>query len=155
MVRDPVLAEDVMQQVFLEAHRDFHRFRGLSSRRTWLFGIATHRCLDALKSRRAAQARIEPIEGRDERLDLPEPEAPGRGPFEQLGHAQLLAALDGCLTSLSDDVRATVLMRFHTDMTYEEMEPYLDASADALQMRVSRAMPVLRRCLETKGWTGE
>ena len=39
LLRDPALAEDVMQQVFLEAFRDFDQFRGRSSRRTgWMRG---------------------------------------------------------------------------------------------------------------------
>src|SRR5215510_2821117 len=52
MLRDRELANDVMQQVFLEAYRDFDRFQGRSSPRTWLLAIANNRCLDALRSKR-------------------------------------------------------------------------------------------------------
>src|SRR5262245_56842664 len=51
-LRDTSLAEDVHQQVFIEAHRDMHRFGRRSTLRTWLFGIAYHRVLDAAKRRR-------------------------------------------------------------------------------------------------------
>src|SRR3954471_17634887 len=47
VTRDATLAEDVTQQVFLEAYRDLDRFEGRSSPRTWLFSIASHRCFDA------------------------------------------------------------------------------------------------------------
>lgn len=155
ILRDPVLAEDVMQQVFLEAFRDHDRFRGQSSRRTWLFGIAVHRCLDTLRSRRRAAGRSEPLADRDEDPEMAELEAPGRGPFELLSQVQRLAALQECLAVLSPESRATVLLRFTTDMTYEQMTSHLSASQDALQMRIARAMPALRECLENKGWTGE
>src|SRR5690349_13907932 len=39
---DRVLAEDVLQQVFLHAYRDIDRFEGRSSPRTWLLRIAVH-----------------------------------------------------------------------------------------------------------------
>lgn len=146
IVRERVLAEDLMQQVFLEALRDFDQFRGQSSRRTWLFGIANHRCLDALRSRR--RGATEPH--RDERA-VEEPSV--TGPFERLDHAQLLAALEECLALLSPEIRATVLTRYRTDLTFQQMATDLDASPDALQMRVARALPVLLKCLERKGWT--
>ena len=150
MVRDPVLAEDLMQKVFVEAVRDFETFQGRSSLRTWLFGIATFRCLDALRKRQRESTRFE---SNDEAVAGFED--PGLRPDGQVDKTQLLAALDSCLIRLSADVRAAVLLRFQRELTYEEMAPLLDASAEALQMRVTRALPRLRKCLQDKGWTGE
>jgi len=149
-LRDRSQAEDVTQQVFLEAYRDLDRFRWRSSPRTWLFSIAYHRCLDALKSQ---QRRAQRIESNDHAVV--EFEDPGDGPIEHADRVRLLAALEQCLTLLSAGVRATVLLRFLTGCTFEEMATRLDAHADALQVRVARALPVLRRCLRRKGWTGE
>ena len=56
---DRSLADDVQQQVFLEAFRDLGRFEGRSTLRSWLLGIAGHRCLDALKARRRSERRME------------------------------------------------------------------------------------------------
>src|SRR5215510_7727099 len=50
-LRDPVLAEDVHQQVFIAAFRDLPKFHRRSTVRTWLFAIARNRVLDAAKSR--------------------------------------------------------------------------------------------------------
>jgi DNA-directed RNA polymerase specialized sigma24 family protein len=52
---------------------------------------------------------------------------------------------------LSPEVRMTVLLRFQTDLTYEELALRLSTRADALQMRVTRALSKLRGCLESKG----
>jgi RNA polymerase sigma-70 factor, ECF subfamily len=150
VMRDHTLAEEVRQQVFLEAYRDLDRFEGRSSPRSWLYGIASHRCLDALKSQ---QRRSKLIENNEQAvLDF---EDPGAGPLEHLDRARLIAALEGCLERLSPDSRATVLLRFQTDCTFEEMAALLGATADTLQVRVARALPILLRCLEKKGWTGE
>jgi RNA polymerase sigma-70 factor (ECF subfamily) len=150
LVQNPALAEDVMQRVFLEAFRDFEQFRGQASRRTWLFAVASHRCLDALRHQQRGMLRV----AQDEQV-VAGFKDPSTGPFEHLDRMQLLAALDSCLALLSAEMRATVLMRFRTELTFEQMALHLGATADALQMRVARAMPVLRQCLESKGWTNE
>lgn len=41
-LRDPVEAEDVCQDVFLDVHRSIDSFEGRSSFTTWIFGIAHH-----------------------------------------------------------------------------------------------------------------
>jgi len=148
-VGERALAEDLMQQVFLQAYRDFEQFRGQSSRRTWLFAIAANRCKDALRGRR----RVPETQARSEDTEAG-PEESAIGPHENLDRAQLLAALEDCLQQLSPDMRATVQLRFRTNLTYEQMAIQLNATPEALQMRVARAMPVLRRCLESKGWAG-
>jgi RNA polymerase sigma-70 factor, ECF subfamily len=150
MVRVRLLAEEIAQEVLVEAYRDLDRFEGRSSLRAWLLGIARHRCLDALKTQ---QRRSEVIESNEQAvLDF---EDPGAGPIEHVDGVRLTEALEGCLKRLSPNVRATVLMRFQTESTYEELAALLAATADTLQVRVARALPVLRRCLERKGWTGE
>jgi RNA polymerase sigma-70 factor (ECF subfamily) len=150
LVRDRALAEDVVQQVFLEAYRDLDRFEGRSSVRSWLFGIASHRCLDVLKRQRRRQQVMESNE-----RALLDVEDPGAGPVERVDRERLVSALEECLKRLSPGVRATVLLRFQTGSTYEELTVPLAASADSLQIRVARALLILRRCLERKGWTGD
>jgi RNA polymerase sigma-70 factor (ECF subfamily) len=150
MLRDRTRAEDVTQRVFLEAYRDLERCDGPASVRAWLLGIANHRCLDALKTQKTSVARIEEYE-----QALRSFANPGAGPFEHASNMQLAAALEECLGQLSAETRGTVLLRFQTGATYEELAAQLGVAADTLQVRVARALPVLRKCLEKKGWTGE
>jgi RNA polymerase sigma-70 factor (ECF subfamily) len=150
MVRTRAAADDLVQQVFLEAYRDLDRFEGRASPRAWLFGIARHRCLDLLR-RQGRRAQL--IES-DEAAML-EVVDPGPGPTDQVDRRLLTAALEDCLRRLSPEVRATVLLRFQTEATYDELTAVLAATADALQVRVARALKGLRRCMERKGWTGE
>lgn len=44
-------AEDVLQEVLLAAWRGLDRFEGRASPRSWLYRIATNRCLNALRDR--------------------------------------------------------------------------------------------------------
>jgi RNA polymerase sigma-70 factor (ECF subfamily) len=147
ILRDRTLAEDVAQQVFLEAYRDIAGFRRRSSLKTWLLKIAGHRCQDAIRSQIRRRRVIE--------VDAPataDQIDPRAAPTEQVERSLLLAAVDECLQGLSEEVRMTVLLRFQHAMSYEEMALDLGVRADALHARVARALPVLRRCLESKGW---
>jgi RNA polymerase sigma-70 factor (ECF subfamily) len=149
ILRDRVLAEDILQQVFLEAHRDLERFQGQSSIRTWLIGIAMHRCQDAIKARRRREQRFQADERAiDDAVDLT---ADPRAPLEK---ERVNKALGECLDELSIESRAAVLMRFHVGMSYEDMAGSVGDKPDTLRARVVRALPLVRRCLERKGWTG-
>jgi RNA polymerase sigma-70 factor (ECF subfamily) len=138
---DAVLADDIHQQVFIEAFRDLPGFAGRSTVRTWLFGIARHRVLDAAKRRRRARARLDVAAGDD----LPDPRpSPGEG----LDDAQLQAALVTCLAALDEPIRTAVLLRYQQGLTYEEMAEICGEKAGTLQARVSRALRKLRDRLE-------
>jgi RNA polymerase sigma-70 factor, ECF subfamily len=151
VVRDRVLAEDLMQQVFLEACRDLQQFRKRSSVRTWLLAIAGNRCIDMLRRKGRTAARMAPADAAVDEVKDPAADA-----LEQIERRQLHTSLEECLQELSPETRATVLLRYLTELTYEEMvQEKLGPTRYALQMRVSRAMPALRECLERKGWTDE
>lgn len=149
MVRDHALADDLVQQVFLQAYRDLDQFQGPSPR-GWLFGIARHRCLDAIRTEQRLSKLIENNEQAVADCIDPAPD-----PIDRVDRVQITAALEECLKCLSYDQRAAVLLRFQTEFTYEELAKLLGVAADTLQARVARALPLLRRCLERKGWTDE
>jgi RNA polymerase sigma-70 factor (ECF subfamily) len=52
MTGQPDDADDVQQEVLLRAFTQVSHFRGESSFKTWLLGIATHVCLDYLRTKR-------------------------------------------------------------------------------------------------------
>lgn len=140
LVGDVELARDVLQTTFLQAQQDLPRFAGRSSLKAWLYGIARHRCLDALKSARRRERRFTGLEHADAAAAEP-------------GEAGLLAgeakrALARCLEQLEARSRAAVLLRFQEDMSYPEMASVCEERVSTLQKRVARALPVLRQCME-------
>lgn len=146
IVRNQTLAADILQQVFEQAYRDLASLREPRQARAWLFGIAHHRCLDALKAQRRLAKRVanEP-DILNERAD----EQPEVG--ERVDTARLVKALDVCIRELSAESRTAVLLRFQEEMSYEHMATICREKPATLQARVARALPVLRRCLKGKG----
>jgi len=49
VVRHPMAAEDITQEVFLRAYHALHRFRGEASLYSWLYRIAINLCLNHLR----------------------------------------------------------------------------------------------------------
>lgn len=145
LVRREDLADDLYQTTLLQAFRDLATFQERSALRTWLFGIARHRCLDALKAdkRRGERFPAGDEPDRDGEAADAQPSA-----LDQLGQAELVAALGRCLDELTAETRMVLLMRFSEDMPYDDIARVCRVSAETLRARVSRALPILRRCVE-------
>jgi len=58
MVGNPTDAEDMLQDIFLSAHRKLDSFRGDAALGTWLYRLATNHCLDYLRSRAARAGQV-------------------------------------------------------------------------------------------------
>lgn len=142
-LRDGALADDVHQQVFIEALRDLPRFQRRSTVRVWLFAIARHRVLDAAKKRRLDKACVE---------DAATLEIPGDDPSadEALDDARLHQALAAAITELPADVRTALLLRYQQGFSFAEMAKICEEQASTLCARVKRALPVLRRKIEIR-----
>lgn len=145
MVVDEDLAQEVHQMTFVQAHEGLGKFGRRSSLRAWLFGIARHRCLDVLKMHRRRDKRFGSIE---EAPDLPEP---GGSVEDRLSDRSVTRILESCLRGLPPRTRTAVLLRFQQGLSYPEIASLSNEKAPALQVRVARALPLLRRCLEEKG----
>ena len=142
IVRDRELAKDVRQMVFAKAFEQIDTFERRSTLWAWLCGIAYHRCLDELK--RPANTRREPLDAVEELVD---PSAVDDSPERRAKQR----ALERCLGKLAPGARAQVLMRYFFGLTDAEIGKLVGESSTTVQKRISRSLPLLRRCLGDKG----
>jgi RNA polymerase sigma-70 factor (TIGR02960 family) len=118
-------AEDALQETLLAAWRGFAEFEGRASLRTWLYRIATNRCLNA---RRSAGRR------RAKEWDVPgvQPPAPSR-----LGEVVWLEPLPDALAE------GAVTLPLGPEARYEQTESISLAFVTALQVLPARQVAVL------------
>jgi len=145
VLRSRPLADDVHQTVFIQAFEDLGTFSGSNGFRPWLYAIANHRCLDALKANRRWFSRFVLREDPPEEIDT-SPSAE-----REVAARDFTEALTACLGKLEPHVRIAVALRYQEGFSYEEMSRICRERPATLQARVARAMPLLRQCLEKKG----
>jgi RNA polymerase sigma-70 factor (ECF subfamily) len=145
-LHDAALADDTHQQIFIAAFRCLPSFEGRSSVRTWLFGIAHHRVLDAVKARNRGRARIEKLG--DYEPTVPFDQRPA--PDEALDDMRLCSALRAEISLLSEDVRAAILLRYQHGLSIVEVAKVLDEKPGTISARLLRAMPLLRDRIEAR-----
>jgi RNA polymerase sigma-70 factor, ECF subfamily len=79
MLGNPTDAEDLLQEIFLAAHRKLETFRGDSALGTWLYRLAVNLCLDYLRSRTGRAIQMTDVIEDDNIL----PDTASRGLAEQ------------------------------------------------------------------------
>ena len=86
-------AEELLQDIFLQAYRKLGGFRREAALGTWLHRLAVNRCLDHVRSRAARQDAVtEPLNA-----GHPPPDRAGVGPITHLDLERAIAQLpDGC-----------------------------------------------------------
>ncbi|WP_425046099.1 RNA polymerase sigma factor [Primorskyibacter sp. S87] len=139
-MNDPFEANDILHDTFMEVWRSAGRFEGRSMVRTWIFGIAYRKGIDALRKRRRL----------DTDADMPEQPDPTVGADMVLNANEEAAHLRTCLDQLSVDHRMAVSLAFYEDMTYDEIAEVAGVPAGTIKSRVHHAKKSLLECLKTK-----
>lgn len=146
MLKDRTRAEDVMQESLMKAFERIDELRDPQRMKAWVMRIATSSCLDELRRTRRQGALADAFAEVDTAAlasDL----------LAALASSEEKRALEECLAALSVAKRAAILGRFFAELAYDELAAAMNESPDALRVRIVRAMPELRACLESKGVT--
>ena len=154
-------ADDVTSEVFLAAFRGLDRFDGDGQAfRSWVFTIAHHKGVDALRRPAARDVLIDAVGAADavDSLDAgtaargrTEPSAEDRA-FDRLAEADVLRLLDG----LSGDQRSVLLLRVVADLSLAETAEVLGKPVGAVKALQHRALARLRAQLGARlGRAGE
>ena len=118
-------AEDALQETLLAAWRGFTGFEGRASLRTWLYQIATNRCLNARRSARRRPAKEWDVPN----VEPPEPTRLGEVPW-----------LEPCPDTL---LTGALSVPLGPEARYEQTESISLAFVTALQVLPPRQLAVL------------
>ena len=130
-------AEDLLQEVFLNAYRKLGSFRGDSSLGTWLYRLAVNQCLDALRGRHSRMARITDSLD-DEAADEPAAAAP------VVPAAVSRMDLERAVARLPQGCRAAFILHDVEGFEHNEVAKLLGVSEGTSKSQVHKARMKLR-----------
>ena len=137
-------AEDLLQEVFLQAHRKLGSFRGDSTLGTWLYRLAVNQCLDFLRSRQGRFART--TDSLDDEGAM-EPAAPSPAVPTAISRLDL----DRAIGRLPDACRAVFVLHDVEGFGHQEVAEMLGVSEGTSKSQVHKARMKLRAMLSGSG----
>jgi RNA polymerase sigma-70 factor, ECF subfamily len=144
---DPSLAEDLAQDTFVKAFRNLAAFDAKRRLSSWLFRIAHNTGIDALRKARPPTQAIADGDPADE------PAAPAAG--DPVERRALGRALNTALAQLRPDQRTAVVLRYESDLSFEEIGHVLGIPEATARSHVHRARKELARLMTAAGWKRE
>lgn len=143
-------AEDIAQEVFLEAYRSLDSFRQESKLSTWLYRIAVTKSLDHLrkkkrKKRFSSLKRVMGFNDPAEELALP---SSIETPAEVLSGSERTEILQSALDSLPDNQKTAFLLSKYDGYSNQEIADVMQTTVSAVESLVHRAKKNLQKKLE-------
>lgn len=138
VVRDPSLAEDVVQETIVKVWRNRESFRGDGSQRGWVLRIAHNTAVSTLRSIRDVA---------HDPATMPE-QATTIGPERRATGRVAMGALDQALAALDPISRSAIVLREIEGLSYDEIAAALDLPVTTIKTRLFRARRELAVALE-------
>jgi len=161
-VRNPTVAEDVVQDTLLAAFKGRRSFAGRSAERSWLTGILKHKIIDHFR-KTSRESPVEDVEPWTQELAAPFTASghygmePGQGPaawdpeaVRALEQQEFRAILTQCLAGLPPRLAAAFTLREMDGLGSPDICKTLGVTATNLWVMLHRARLQLRRCLEAR-----
>jgi RNA polymerase sigma-70 factor (ECF subfamily) len=142
-------ASDLVQETFLEAQRDFLRFRGASPDewRAWLRRLLLNNVTDfgrryRVTTKRDAGREVPLDDSGGLSRDLAAADTPPSGRAMAQEQSEALSA---ALTRLPEDYRQVILLRYQEQLSFEEIGSQLGRTPEAARMLWVRAVERLKQ----------
>lgn len=140
-------AEDLVQEIFLQAYRSLGSFRGDSRLGTWIYRIAVNKTLRRLSQlRRHSAASLEDVEAHALLPALTE-----ESPLRQVCKAEEKDRVRQAIAALPDKQRLVVMLHYFEDLSCQEIAEVLGCSVGTVWSRLHYA---LRRLRNELLWAG-
>ncbi len=145
---DATLAEDVFQNTFLQVHLKKNLYEEGRPVRPWLYAIATHQGVDALrKAGRHATVSLDQQTMTGESdvgslVDLLVSDTPG--PLANLQGAERAAWVKDAVAKLPDVLRETLILAYYQDLKYREIADVLEIPVGTVKSRLHAAISKLQ-----------
>ncbi|MFN4261974.1 MAG: RNA polymerase sigma factor [Gemmataceae bacterium] len=141
MVRDPAVAEDIFQEVWIRLQEATERGQVIADPARWCRGVAKNLILHHWREKRVGKVVVD-----SELLDLVE-QALNEQPEDWRDRRQ---ALMECIDQLPDQSRQLLRMKYDEGLSFAAMAGRLRRSVGGLKMALCRVRQALQECAERK-----
>lgn len=136
-------AEDIVQDVFVKAYQNLHRYRDEAKFTTWLLRITTNLSTDRVRmSQRRHALEQQEAEGALAWMMNSVPE--DANPVENLERERRANLLRQAIQELPEHHRQVIMMRDLQELEYADMAALLGTTVGGAKLRVLRARRALR-----------
>jgi RNA polymerase sigma-70 factor (ECF subfamily) len=138
-------AEDLFQETWLHVLERGRQYRSRWKFEVWLFSIARHLVIDAARRKKAASLEelMDPEAGTGF-----EPSGREPSPFEELMAGEEGRRMMQVLSRLPAGYREVLILRFHEDLSLEEIAAIIKAPLSTVKSRLYRGLEALRTTME-------
>jgi RNA polymerase sigma factor (sigma-70 family) len=133
MTKNREEAEEVSQDTFIKAFKNLKKFKGDSKFSTWLYRIAYHACLDAIKKNKKHTTLLEINEVTYNQIVSVDDVLQG---IERKERAKIM---DECLFKLPEDERSLIWMFYFDELSLKEIIAVIEISEASLKVKLHRA----------------
>lgn len=140
MLGNPADAEDLLQEIFLSAHRKLESFRGEAALGTWLYRLAMNQILDHVRSRAARSGQL--TDGLDDATLLAD-----AGGHRLADRAIDRIDLERALAELPEGCRAAFVLHDVEGLEHREVSEVLGIAEGTSKSQVHKARLRLRGLL--------
>jgi RNA polymerase sigma-70 factor (ECF subfamily) len=146
---DPSLAEDVFQNTFLQVHLKRGLYENGRPFRPWLYSIATHQAVDALR-----KAGRHPTVSLDQKVSPNQSESgslidmlisDSEGPLAELQGDEQKEWVRKSVARLPETLRQTLILAYHQDLKYREIAEILKIPVGTVKSRLHAALSKLQQ----------
>jgi len=155
---DQALAEDVFQNTFLQVHLKRGLYEDGRPVRPWLYSIATHQAVDALR-----KVGRHPTVSLDQRVASGESEAGSlvdllvsgeSGPLDELQGQERASWVRESVARLPETLRQTLMLAYNQDLKYREIAEILNIPVGTVRSRLHAALAKLQQMAKTANRDG-
>jgi RNA polymerase sigma-70 factor (ECF subfamily) len=136
------VAEDLFQETWMRVLLRGAQYNGKARFDTWLFTIARNLVIDLSRKRQMASLDEMSEAGEDERPF--EVAIDGPSPFEQFASREDRAEVAAVLLKLEPNYREVLMLRFHEEMSLEEIASVTRAPLSTVKSRLYRGLAALK-----------
>lgn len=140
-------AEDITQEIFIAIYRGLYGFKGLSTEKTWIYRIASHKLMDYYRKVYKEKESISLEES-----EVGEIKDTGLGVEDLVTRKMESYEISQCLQMVPEHYRIVLTLRYMDEKSVKEIAGLLQKTPKAIESLLQRAKSKFYEIYKEKEW---